>query len=85
MLLCNNNSFHLSYQQYLKSTLISIWLCQLKYKRIVKMKFTNYSILHNLTLKAIAVRKEVKIIDNSVVVHELELAMKRDFMDFYEA
>ena len=32
----------------------------------------------------IAVRKEVKSIDSSVVVHELELAIKRDFWVIYE-
>ena len=46
-------------------------------QNIFSIPFINcYTIFYNMVL--IAVRQEVKSIDNSVVVHELESAIKRD-------
>ena len=47
---------------------------QNKFLPFLSLKVVQYL----MTWFLIAVRQEVKSIDNSVVVHELELAMKRD-------
>ena len=45
---------------------------------MTKIDFYSHKLFHNFkTWDLIAVRQEFKIIDNSEVVHELELAIKR--------